>query len=653
MIDRTTIDRIYERADIVDVIGEFITLKKRGANYLGHCPFHDERTPSFTVSPAKSIFKCFGCGKSGNAVGFVMEHESISYVEALRFLAKKYHIEIEETAPNPEQIQQQNRREALQVITNWASGWFKEQLHKTSEGKNVGLSYFRERGFTDSIIERFSLGYSPSNRSAFSKAAIAKGYKTDIVVESGLSVDRNGSLFDRFADRVLFPIQSITGQVIGFGGRTMQKEKNIAKYLNSPETLLYNKSRVLYGMYQARKSISTSDKCFLVEGYTDVLSMYQAGIENVVASSGTSLTVDQIRLIKRFTPNLTVFYDGDAAGIKASLRGIDMILSEEMNVKVCLLPEGEDPDSFARKHSTEKLTQFIKENETDFVRFKTTLMLGEAKGDPIKKAALVNDILATIACIPNMVSRSIYLKECSQMLEMPEDILYKATSKIINDKLEKEQKQQFYSKQRSESIPDNTTVPIEESVVTLNNDILITETELIKLLIEYGDHTVFMVPGADKGCEDAFLTVSEFIIEELERDELFPMDASLHKIFQIYCDSNQKGIQLSSFYFTQNPDLAISSKVAEMLAPEHTLSRLWEQNNPNEDSEEVRLSQAVQKVVNEYKWRRLKEMQNILTKKLSDSQMTDDEISTLMVKLDRINKIKTQLSSELGSRSIL
>ena len=653
MIDKTTIDKIYERSDIVDVISEFITLKKRGANYLGHCPFHDERTPSFTVSPAKSIYKCFGCGKSGNAVGFVMEHESISYVEALRFLAKKYHIEIEESAPNPEQIKQQNRREALQVITNWASEWFKEQLHKTDEGKNVGLGYFRERGFTDSIIERFSLGYSPSNRSAFSKAAIAKGYKSDIVVESGLSVDRNETFYDRFADRVMFPIQSITGQVIGFGGRTMQKEKNIAKYLNSPETLLYSKSRVLYGMYQARKSISASDKCFLVEGYTDVLSMYQAGIENVVASSGTSLTVEQIRLIKRFTPNLTVFYDGDAAGIKASLRGIDMILSEEMNVKVCLLPEGEDPDSFARKHSTEELTHFIEENETDFVRFKTTLMLGETKGDPIKKAALVNDILATISCIPNMVSRSIYLKECSQMLEMPEDILYKATSKIINDKAAKEQKQEFYSKQRTESIPDDSTIPIVEKVAILNHDILVTETELIKMLIEFGDHTVFMIPGADKDCEDAFLTVSEFIIEELERNEFVPMDPALQQIFQIYCDSIKKGIQLSSFYFTQNPDIGISSKVAEMLAPEHTLSRLWDKNDANEVSKEVRLSLSVQRVVNEYKWRRLKEMQTILTKKLSDRELTDDEASLLMVKLNRINKIKTQLSSELGSRAIL
>lgn len=653
MIDKITIDKIYERANIVDVVGEFITLKKRGANYLGHCPFHDERTPSFTVSPAKSIYKCFGCGKSGNAVSFVMEHENISYVEALRFLAKKYHIEIEEKAPSQEQIVQQNKREALQVITNWAADWFKEQLHKTAEGKNIGLSYFRERGFTDSVIERFSLGYSPADRSALSKTALQKGYKPEIITESGLSIERNGSFFDRFADRVMFPIQSITGQVIGFGGRTMQKEKNIAKYLNSPETVLYLKSKVLYGIYQARKAISQQDKCFLVEGYTDVLSMHQCGIENVVASSGTSLTTDQIRLIKRFTPNLTVLYDGDAAGIKASLRGIDMILGEEMNVKVCLLPDGEDPDSFARKNSNEKFIRYIEDNETNFVRFKTKLMLESTQGDPIKKAALVNDILSTISCIPSMVSRSIYIKECSQMLEMSEDILYQAVNKIINDRVEKEKQHSFYS--HSSEMPQNADPKplIDQKVEVTNRDILITETELIKLMIEYGDYSVFMIPGIDNEAEDAFQTVSEFIIEELERDELFPMDLALNKIYQIYVDSLKRGIQLSSFYFTQNPDITISSQVAQMLAPEHTLSRLWQKNDPNAVSDEIRLSQTVQKVVNEYKWRRIKEMHRTLAKKLSDPNLSDDEASLFLVKLDRINRIKTRLSSELGSRAIL
>ncbi|HPW67494.1 MAG TPA: DNA primase, partial [Salinivirgaceae bacterium] len=359
MIDKLTIDRIYDRADIVEVIGEFVSLKKRGANYLGNCPFHNERTPSFTVSPAKSIFKCFGCGKSGNVVGFVMEHENMTYVEALKFLAKKYHIEIEETEPDPEQLIQKNKREAQQVLISFANDWFKEQLHKTQEGQNIGFSYFRERGFTDVIIERFQLGYSPSDRRAFSQAALKKGFKADVLTESGMSIERNDTLYDRFYDRVIFPIQGITGQTIGFAGRTMQKESNIAKYLNSPETVLYQKSKVLYGIYQSRRAITQNDSCFLVEGYTDVLSMHQCGVENVVASSGTSLTTEQIRLIRRFTQNLTVLYDGDSAGIKASLRGIDMILTEGLNVKVCLLPEGEDPDSFARKNSASAFVDYI------------------------------------------------------------------------------------------------------------------------------------------------------------------------------------------------------------------------------------------------------------------------------------------------------
>ncbi|HON19513.1 MAG TPA: DNA primase, partial [Salinivirgaceae bacterium] len=389
MIDRSTIDKIYERADIVDVIGDFIALKKRGVNYLGLCPFHNERTPSFTVSPSKGIFKCFGCGKSGNTVGFVMEHEGLSYPEALKYLAKKYNIEIEETEPSEEQKIEESKREKLLALSNLAAKWFHHQLYQTDEGKNIGLSYLRERGFTEGMIESFGLGYSPENRSAFCDYALKQGYTPDLLTESGLGIDSNGKLFDRFHHRVIFPIHSLSGQVIGFGGRTFFSDKKIAKYLNSPETVLYQKSKILYGMFHARKAITQNDFCLLVEGYTDVLSLAQCGIENVVASSGTSLTIEQIRLIKRFTNNLTVLYDGDFAGIKASLRGIDLILAEDMNVKVCLLPEGEDPDSYARKHSAEEVKKFIDSNQTDFISFKARLMLSEAGTDPIKKATLL------------------------------------------------------------------------------------------------------------------------------------------------------------------------------------------------------------------------------------------------------------------------
>jgi DNA primase len=653
MIDKVTIDRIYERADIVDVIGEFITLKKRGVNYLGHCPFHNERTPSFTVSAAKSIFKCFGCGKSGNAVGFIMEHENLTYVEALRYLAKKYHIEIEEKAPDPEQLAQQNKREAQQVLTNYAGEWFKEQLHKSEEGRSIGLSYFRERGFTDQIVERFQLGYSPSNRSAFSQAALKKGFKSDVLVDSGLSVDRNGTLFDRFADRVMFPIHSITGQVIGFGGRTMQKETNIAKYLNSPETALYVKSKVLYGIFQARKAITQNDSCFLVEGYTDVLSMHQSGIENVVASSGTSLTTEQIRLIRRFTPNLTVLYDGDAAGIKASLRGIDMILAEDMNVKVCLLPDGEDPDSFARKNPSDKFTAFIKENETDFIQFKTKLMLDTTKGDPIKKAAIVTDIIQSISCIPSMVTRSVYIQECSRMLDMPEDVLYQATNKIVRERGEKEFQREQRENRQLEDIPQETPANATQKVATpIKNDLLVTETEFIRFMLEFGDRVVFSITSDDSTSEPLFQTVAGYMIEELERDELTPTEPTLSAIFTLFSDALKKNVPLSGFYFTHNPDITISSKVADILAPGHTLSRIWDREDRNPIAEEIRLSQAAQKLVNEYKWRRLRDMQKILTQRLSAPDLSDVEAGIIMNKLNRINLIKTQLSSELGARPI-
>ncbi len=653
MIDKVTIDRIYERADIVDVIGEFITLKKRGVNYLGHCPFHNERTPSFTVSAAKSIYKCFGCGKSGNAVGFIMEHENLTYVEALRYLAKKYHIEIEEKAPDPEFLAQQNKREAQQVLTNFAGDWFKEQLHKTDEGRSVGLSYFRERGFTDQIIERFHLGYSPTNRSAFSQAALKKGFKSDVLVDSGLSVDRNGTLYDRFADRVMFPIHSITGQVIAFGGRTMQKEANIAKYLNSPETALYIKSKVLYGIYQARKAIGQSDSCFLVEGYTDVLSMHQCGIENVVASSGTSLTTDQIRLIKRFTPNLTVLYDGDAAGIKASLRGIDMILAEDMNVKVCLLPDGEDPDSYARKNTAEKFISFIRENETDFIRFKTKLMLDSTKGDPIKKAAIVNDIIQSVACIPNMVTRSVYIQECCRMLDMPEDVLYQATNKILKERGEKEFQREQREIRQAEEIPQETSVPAaKKEMPVIKDDLLVTETELIRFMLEYGDRVVFSVPANDDSSGEQFQTVAGYMVEELERDELIPTEPTLSVVFGIYSDALRKNTPLSSFYFIHNPDIKLSSMVAGILAPGHALSRIWERETNNPLSEEMRLSLAAQKIVNEYKWRRLREMQKTLTLKLANPKLQDEEAAIIMRKLNQINLVKTRLSSEIGPRPI-
>jgi DNA primase len=372
MIDRLTIDRIFNSVDIVDIVGDYVSLKRRGANYLGLCPFHNEKTPSFTVSPSKGIYKCFGCGKGGNSVNFIMDQEGLSYPETLKFLAKRYNIEVEEKESSPEDLKKRDQRDSLLIVTRFAGEWFAKNLFETQEGKNIGLSYFKERGFTENTIRKFELGYSPAKRDSFTEAALKKGFQLDFLNETGLSIVRDDWKIDRFAERVMFPIHSLSGQVIAFGGRTMRADKKIAKYLNSPESEIYHKSRVLYGIYQARKAITSNNNCILVEGYTDVISLHQAGIQNVVASSGTSLTTDQVKIIKRFTSNLTVLYDGDAAGIKASLRGIDIILEEEMSVKVCLLPKGEDPDSFARQNGAEAVStpKLIKSGESSFLRIK-------------------------------------------------------------------------------------------------------------------------------------------------------------------------------------------------------------------------------------------------------------------------------------------
>jgi len=432
MIDKETVDRILDTADIVDVVGDFVSLRRRGANYIGLCPFHDEKTPSFSVSPAKQICHCFGCGKGGSPVNFIMEHEQLSYVEALRYLAKKYHIEIHEKELTNEEKAAQSERESMLVINEFASQYFEDQLYNTKEGKDIGLSYFYERGFNDATIKKFHLGYSPENSKSFYTAATTKGYNKKYLFDVGLCIeDRRGEGFDRFHGRVMFPVMNIAGKIIAFGGRTLKKTKEIAKYFNSPESTVYVKNKELYGLFQSKRAIVKEDKCFLVEGYTDVISMHQAGIENVVASSGTSLTEGQIRAIHRFTTNVTVLYDGDSAGIHASLRGIDMLLAEGLNIKVLLLPDGEDPDSFARTHSASELKQYIDENETDFISFKTQILLKGTERDPIKRATVIGDVVKSISVIPDAIARSVYAKECSIQLGISEDVLLREIQKNI------------------------------------------------------------------------------------------------------------------------------------------------------------------------------------------------------------------------------
>ena len=423
MIDQATVDRIINAANILDVVSDFVTLRKRGVNYIGLCPFHDEKTPSFSVSPSKGICKCFSCGKGGSAVHFIMEHEQLSYYEALKYLAKKYNIEIKERELTDEEKQMQSDRESMLIVNSFAQEYFTNILFEHAEGRSVGLAYFHERGFRDDIIKKFSLGYSLEQRDALFKEAEKRGYKKDYLLKTGLCLEgQNGYVSDRFRGRVIFPVFSLSGKVLAFGGRILKKDDKMAKYVNSPESEVYHKSNELYGIYHAKQSIVKNDCCFLVEGYTDVLSMHQSGIENVVASSGTSLTPGQIRLIHRFTNNIIVLYDGDAAGIKASLRGIDLILKEGMNIKVVLLPDGDDPDSFSRKQSAASFTEYIKSHEVDFIRFKTNLLLESAGEDPIKRAALITDIVQSISIIPDAIVRSVYTKECSRLLDVNEEI---------------------------------------------------------------------------------------------------------------------------------------------------------------------------------------------------------------------------------------
>ena len=443
MIPQDTVNKILDTAQIADVVGDFVTLKRRGANYLACCPFHNEKTPSFSVSPSKGLCKCFSCGKGGNAVHFVMEHEQLSYYEALKWLAKKYGIEVKERELSYEEKQAQSVRESLFLVNDFANNYFQDILHNHPDGQAIGMSYFRQRGFRDDIIRKFQLGFSTEGRDALAQEAKKKGFNLDYLVKTGLCYTRDdGQLRDRFWGRVMFPVHTLSGKVVAFGGRVLKTDSKVAKYVNSPESDIYHKSRELYGIYFAKQAIVKQDKCFLVEGYTDVISMHQAGVENVVASSGTSLTSGQIRMIHRFTNNITVLYDGDMAGIKASIRGIDMLLEEGMNIKVMLLPDGDDPDSFARKHNATEFQEYIAAHEVDFIRFKTNLLMSDAANDPYKRATLITDIVKSISVIPEAIVRSEYIKECSQMLHVEEKILVNEVSKMKRAEEEKRAKGQ-------------------------------------------------------------------------------------------------------------------------------------------------------------------------------------------------------------------
>ena len=521
MIDRETVDRVFAAANIVEIIGDYVTLKKKGVNYVACCPFHNEKTPSFVVSPSKGVYKCFGCGEGGNAVNFVMKHESMTFPEALKAVAKRYGIEIKERELSEEEVRRNDDRESMFALNGWAADYFADYLYNSEEGRSVGLSYFsQKRGFTEATIRKFGLGYCSAQGAALSRTAREAGYREEYLVDTGLSIrsDRDGSLFDRFRDRVIFPVHNISGRVVAFGGRILGTNKNVGKYLNSPESIIYSKKNELYGLFFAKRAIQQQDVAIMVEGYTDVISMHQAGVENVVASSGTSLTTEQIRLLKRFTKNITVIYDGDAAGIHASLRGIDMILAEGMNVRVVGLPPEDDPDSFARSHTADQVRGYVLENEVDFITFKAQLLMREAQHDPIRKAALIGDMVQSIVQIPDAIHRSVYVKECARIMDVDENVLIAEVARkrhtAAGDRETEEFMRRQARQQQTEQTPTDTILPAYKQGVKGGSSTEALEGELVKYLLKYG-HCDFELK---EGRTMVACNVAEVIFADLDAD---------------------------------------------------------------------------------------------------------------------------------------
>lgn len=650
MLDQSTIDKIHDAAVIQDVVSDYVTLRKRGVNLIGLCPFHNEKTPSFSVSPAKGIFKCFGCGKGGNSVHFIMEHEQLNYYEALKFLAKKYHIEYEERELTEEEKNIRNDRESMFLVNEFAQQYFSNILHNHIDGKSIAMSYFKERGFREDIIKKFQLGFSLDKRDDFTQEAISKGYNKTYLVKTGLSLEyENGQLTDRFRERVMFPVHSISGKVVAFGGRILRKQDNMAKYVNSPESEIYHKSNELYGIYFAKKAIVKEERCFLVEGYTDVISMHQSGIENVVASSGTALTPGQIRMIHRFTENVTVIYDGDAAGIKASLRGIDLLLEEGLNIKVLLLPDGEDPDSFARKHNSSDFIEFVTQNSVDFMRFKTNLLMTDAGKDPIKRANLILDIVKSIAIIPNSVIRAEYVKECSTMLQVDEAMLYHEINKL-------KKKSETDSTQIATKTPEaaeTSNAPVVAST-TINQSNLYVQEErnILQTLIRYGK--MKMVDPSVKNSVDEAWIVADFIFEELNQDQLV-FSSDLHQLLLKDYENNYKNDDFDAekfFLYHSNPDIV--RLTADLITDKYALSKIHAKVKKIESVAD-KLHEHVPRVVYEFKNKLLLEMIKTKLLQLKEASETNnsERVDEIMQELSVMEKTKKDLAKQLGERIII
>ncbi len=672
MIPRETIERVFAAAKIEEVVGDYVTLKRRGANLIGLCPFHDEKTGSFTVSPSKGIFKCFGCGKAGHAVGFIMEIEQCSYVEAIRLLAKRYHIEIEERELTPEEQQRQDDRESMFVVNEFANTWFQNQLWDTEEGKAVGMSYLRERGLREDTIRKFQIGYSPERASLWAAAKQA-GYQEKYLVNDpdnephiGTGVclkSQDGRLYDRFRGRVIFPFFSASGKVVGFAGRLLKKSDKAGKYVNSPTSPLFEKHNELFGLYQAKQAISKNDCCYLVEGQMDVIQMVQSGIENVVASGGTSLTTPQVKLMHRYTENVTILYDGDKAGIKAALRGIDMILEEGINVKVVLLPDGEDPDSYAKSHNAADFIAFIQAAQTDFIRFKTHLLSSEAGDDPAKRVDMINQVVQSISVIPDIIKRQVYIKDSASFLGIQEDVLTRKVVEVRKRLFDEKDKEKERAARR-EQTGNEEAAPLQEETMTplsVVHGSLSRKDEnlqnLIQIIVRYGEQPLYA------GEDGSVCLAGEYIISELTNDNIEIANPLYRKVIDEYNAHCREAGFVAATFFQHHPDVALSQLAVNLIADKYQLSSIYSERSISENvKQEVKvqtdadvLPELIQRLLLELKYTIVNERIDAMQNMLQDAQNRGDWelIRTILEQQPLLMNMRQQLCRALGNRVIV
>ncbi|ALC97549.1 DNA primase [Capnocytophaga sp. oral taxon 323] len=651
MISKNTIDKVYDQMRVEEVIGDFVQLKRAGSNYKGLSPFSNERTPSFMVSPVKQIWKDFSSGKGGNAIAFLMEHEHFTYPEAIRYLAKKYHIDIEETQQSTEEKAQADERESLYIVSEYAQQYFQDTLFNTEAGKAIGMTYFKERGFTEETIQKFRLGFSPDEWTAFTDNALAKGYQLEFLEKTGLTIVNADRKFDRFKGRVMFPIHSMSGRVLGFGGRILTNDKKQAKYLNSPESEIYHKSKVLYGIFFAKQAIAKADNCYLVEGYTDVIQMHQKGIENVVASSGTALTQDQIRLIHRLTPNITVLYDGDAAGLRASIRGVDLILEQGMNVKVCTFPEGDDPDSFARKTAYEDLVLYLENNATDFIRFKASLLMQEAQNDPIKKAETIRDMVESISKIPDLIKREVYVRECATIMDISEQVLFSTLAQIL--------KKDFYEGQkveRKQSTMQVVQTPEETQKRTINR-LEVLEHDLIKILLSKGNEDcvftdTILVEEENGDLKEKqvqqTLKVYEKVFLELQEDEIEFANPDFKQIYDQLMTMFQEDASYDVSRLANELPVELSAKVSDLeMEDEFRHLDNWLKRDIVAKEKDRDLNRIISDIILNIRLLLIMHLINNLAEKVR-TEITDEERKSIMEEVIGYNQLKTILGKRLN-----